>query len=239
MYVNLTFLLNTLCALADPRGSLGTRAPPPLGSIFFSFSWGFRQKSCNLGFYLKLKAVAELHSKILDEPSGPNSFNFMQFLRNFGEIVCWCPPTLPPRVGAPTSGKSWIRHCKGWLPAPLRNPGSATDVLWSASNYQRTDLNVSLFITLAVVCDLHEVRQWFQFSSITFLERGLFIYLFIFCEMFEGLISDPQQTKCGSFPVVVQREIADKCAALWNMIDPPFITWFQCCCTMKNIAPSV
>ena len=24
-------------------------------------------------------------------PGGPNSFNFMQFLGNFGEIVCWCP----------------------------------------------------------------------------------------------------------------------------------------------------
>ena len=25
-------------------------------------------------------------------PGGPNSFNFMQFLENFGEIVCWRPP---------------------------------------------------------------------------------------------------------------------------------------------------
>ena len=25
-------------------------------------------------------------------PGGPNSFNFMQFLGNFGEIVCWRPP---------------------------------------------------------------------------------------------------------------------------------------------------
>ena len=32
-------------------------------------------------------------------PGGPNSFNFMQFLGNFGKI------------GASTSEKSWIRHC--------------------------------------------------------------------------------------------------------------------------------
>ena len=24
-------------------------------------------------------------------PGGPNSFNYMQFLGNFGKIVCWCP----------------------------------------------------------------------------------------------------------------------------------------------------
>ena len=40
-------------------------------------------------------------------PPGPNSFNFMQFWGKFGKIVCWCPPW---RVGAPSSGKSWIRH---------------------------------------------------------------------------------------------------------------------------------
>ena len=33
---------------------------------------------------------------------GPNSFNFMQFLRKFGKIVCWRPPTprnLRPLLG--------------------------------------------------------------------------------------------------------------------------------------------
>ena len=33
-------------------------------------------------------AVADLHSKILDAPSGPHSFVFMQGLGNFGKIVC-------------------------------------------------------------------------------------------------------------------------------------------------------
>ena len=32
-------------------------------------------------------AVADLHSKILDAPSGPHSFIFMQSLGNFGKIV--------------------------------------------------------------------------------------------------------------------------------------------------------
>ena len=43
---------------------------------------------------------------------GPNSFNFMQFLRKFGKIVCWGPRG----VGTPPRG----------------NPGSATD-----SNYNK------------------------------------------------------------------------------------------------------
>ena len=51
--------------------------------------------------------VADLHSKILDAPppGGPNSFNFMQFLGNFGEIVCWRPPEelAPPPRGYPRS----------------------------------------------------------------------------------------------------------------------------------------
>ena len=42
-------------------------------------------------------------------PPGPNSFNFMKFLGKFGKIVCWRP--LSRGVGAPSSGKSWIRHC--------------------------------------------------------------------------------------------------------------------------------
>ena len=39
---------------------------------------------------------------------GPNSFNFMQFLGKFSKIVCW----RPRAVGAPSLGKSWIRHCR-------------------------------------------------------------------------------------------------------------------------------
>ena len=30
--------------------------------------------------------------KFWTSPRGPNSFNFMQFLGNFGKIVCWRPP---------------------------------------------------------------------------------------------------------------------------------------------------
>ena len=41
-------------------------------------------------------------------PGGPNSFNFIQFLGKFYKIVRWCPSW---GVGAPSSGKSWIRHC--------------------------------------------------------------------------------------------------------------------------------
>ena len=43
-------------------------------------------------------------------PPDPNSFNFVQLLGIFGKIVYCAPP--PRGVGAPTSGKSWIRHCR-------------------------------------------------------------------------------------------------------------------------------
>ena len=34
--------------------------------------------------------VVDQHNKILDAaPSGPYSFNFMQFWGKFGKIVCW------------------------------------------------------------------------------------------------------------------------------------------------------
>ena len=52
--------------------------------------------------------MADLHSNILDArpPGGPNSSNFMQFLGNFCEIVCWRPPPgelAPPSRGNPRS----------------------------------------------------------------------------------------------------------------------------------------
>ena len=46
------------------------------------------------------------------DPPGLNSFNSMQFLGNFCKMVCWYPLWT---VGAPTSGKSWIRHCQDLL----------------------------------------------------------------------------------------------------------------------------
>ena len=57
------------------------------------------------------KKIRKHSSRTCTAPRGPNSFNFMQFLGNFGKIVCWRPPP-PCGVGAPSSEKSWIRH---WL----------------------------------------------------------------------------------------------------------------------------
>ena len=53
----------------------------------------------------------DLRGNTRDErpPGGSNSFNFMQFLGNFGKIVCWRPP--PGGLASPPTGKSWIRHC--------------------------------------------------------------------------------------------------------------------------------
>ena len=35
--------------------------------------------------------MADLSGAQGTPPTGPNSFNFMQFLGNFGKIVCWRP----------------------------------------------------------------------------------------------------------------------------------------------------
>ena len=43
-------------------------------------------------------------------PRHPNSFNFMQFLGNFGKIICWRPP-------------------RELAPPPRGNPGSTTGIL--------------------------------------------------------------------------------------------------------------
>ena len=53
--------------------------------------------------------IVKFWTRVPPPPGGPNSFNFMQFLGNFGEIVCWRPP--------------------GELaPPPRGNPGSATEM---------------------------------------------------------------------------------------------------------------
>ena len=52
--------------------------------------------------------------RCLEGRSLPPGTKFFQFHAVFGKcskIVCW---RLPPRVDAPTSGKSWIAHCY-WL----------------------------------------------------------------------------------------------------------------------------
>ena len=42
---------------------------------------------------------------------GSKFFQFHAVFGKIGKIVCWRPP--PRGVGAPSSGKSWIRHCEG------------------------------------------------------------------------------------------------------------------------------
>ena len=68
-------------------------------------------------------------------PQGPNSFNFMQFLGKFGKIVCW---RAPWGVGAPSSGKSWIRHCKLFWNAQVRLASQIAIVI--SGNYVIFDL---------------------------------------------------------------------------------------------------
>ena len=61
--------------LADPRG--GTRNMAPSRPNFCPFP---------------TVSVVDLRRGERDTPPGdPNSFNFMQFLRKFGKIVCWRP----------------------------------------------------------------------------------------------------------------------------------------------------
>ena len=71
-------------------------------------------KCCDLHVWDTDHSVADLRgTRDARSPRCPNSFNFTQFLGKFGKIVCWRPP--PPRVGVPTSGKYWVRHCTGHL----------------------------------------------------------------------------------------------------------------------------
>ena len=56
--------------------------------------------------------VADVHSKILDAPpppGGPNSFISCGFWEFLAKSYVGAPPH-PRGVGAPTSGKTWIRH---------------------------------------------------------------------------------------------------------------------------------
>ena len=56
------------------------------------------------------KAVADLHSKILDAPSVQILLISCSFWEDLAKSYACV--SSPKRVGAPTSGKSWIRHCK-------------------------------------------------------------------------------------------------------------------------------
>ena len=54
----------------------------------------------------------QLHSSthpVSSPPGGPNSFNF-KISSSFWKNLAKTYVGVPPRVGAPTSGKSWIRH---------------------------------------------------------------------------------------------------------------------------------
>ena len=67
-------------------------------------------------------AVADLRGGVRDArppPLRPNSFNFMQFLGEFGKIACSRPP-----LG-------------GFTPPPWGNPGSVTDMAQTPSKHYR------------------------------------------------------------------------------------------------------
>ena len=94
--------------------------------MLFYFKCLFKCSSWSLKCYFILNvylnvmfiALADLHSKILDahplppSPWRPKYFNSMQFFwENLAKLRVHGPPHLLWRVHAPTSGKSWIRHC--------------------------------------------------------------------------------------------------------------------------------
>ena len=65
-------------------------------------------------------------------PGGPNSFNFMQFWENLAKSYVGAPPR---GVGAPSSGKSWIRHCFSWPFPEILKPHLPYLSIWT---YQET-----------------------------------------------------------------------------------------------------
>ena len=55
-----------------------------------------------------------------------NCLNFVQFFGKLGKIICWCPPP-PPRVGASSCRKSWIRPWVGYAhPLGIPTPSGHT-----------------------------------------------------------------------------------------------------------------
>ena len=66
-------------------------------------------------------------------PSGQKFFIFMQFLAKIYKIIGSYP--LPPGVGAPSSGKSCIRHCIKYVPCFIHH----REVLTSTRLLTKTD----------------------------------------------------------------------------------------------------
>ena len=78
----------------------------------FIFLWKLRHTVKILSTEMSIKPVADLRGERegrASQPRSPNSFNFMQFLENLAKSYVGAAPW---GVGAPSSGKSWIRHCK-------------------------------------------------------------------------------------------------------------------------------
>ena len=97
------------------------------------------------------KAVADLHSKILDACPplrAPNSFNFMQCLGKFGKIIGWdlLSPVVPP---------------------PPQNPGSA-DVIISMEHQiaYGNKYSVLLKILRSMVGAPTSGKSWIHFNFV-------------------------------------------------------------------------
>ena len=87
-----------------------------------------------------LKAVADLHSNILDAPTGANSFDFMQFWLKFG--------------------KSYGELA----PLPRRNPGSATaDNLFKHGLFEKIEIIfvLNLIFLYSINVNTHRLFQGF------------------------------------------------------------------------------
>ena len=92
---------------------------------------GGATKQGKKGTQVGKRAIRKYSYKVLNEavadlrgtPPVPNSFNFMQFMGEFGNIVCWRPPSPESRRGNPGSATAKRNSLEeGFVEEDLRLP---------------------------------------------------------------------------------------------------------------------
>ena len=99
IFYQLNFQVNVQIVLGSSYQAFDSPKTEGTAGAYWRDVLSFQWRICIVKFWTRL-------------PPDPNSFIFMQFLGKFGKIVCRpLHPPPPPRVGASSSGKFWIRHC--------------------------------------------------------------------------------------------------------------------------------
>ena len=110
-------------------------------------------------------------------PPGPNSFNFIRFLGKFGKIVCW---RLLWGVGAPSSGKSWIRHCIELAPPPPNgNPWSVLANVYTLMSDVNVIQQKLLEITVVLVSGFGDLFAGYGYQFLLCTTNFCYVPIFL------------------------------------------------------------